>query len=150
MSTTDPLTRFEEEHRHALGELERLEQAADGLPEAEEPTEYLEVMRQVHIFLSTAVKEHNDNEERALFPLLGEDAPTGVFVEEHARLRDLEQRLGAALDGAHPVVESPAIAHALVDLLRSHIDREDTVLFPMARGLLGPDGLAKVARSLSV
>lgn len=149
MSTSDPLTRFEEEHQHALGELERLEQAADGLEDAEEPTEYLEIMRQVHTFLSTAVREHNENEERALFPLLGDEAPTGVFEEEHVRLRALERELREALDGPHPTESAPTIALALVDLLRGHIDREDNVLFPLARGLLGPEGLARVERILS-
>jgi hemerythrin-like domain-containing protein len=150
MPTSDPLTRFEDEHHHALAELDRLERAAEGLEDGEDPAEHLETMRQVHTFLSTAVREHNENEERALFPLLGDDAPTSVFVEEHARLRDLEGSLRAALDGEHPVVEAPVIAHALVDLLRAHIDREDHVLFPMSRQLLGSKGLATVARTLSM
>jgi hemerythrin-like domain-containing protein len=84
--TSDPLTRFEDEHHHALGELERLERAAEDLEDGEDPTEHLETMRQVHTFLSTAVREHNENEERALFPLLGDEAPTGVFEEEHVRV----------------------------------------------------------------
>jgi hemerythrin-like domain-containing protein len=32
-----------------------------------------------------------------------------------------------------------------VDLLRAHIQREDEVLFPLARELLGVEGLAKAA-----
>ena len=148
-SQPDPLIRFEDEHHHALGELERLERAAEGLEDGQDPAEHLETMRQIHTFLSTAVREHNENEERALFPLLGDDAPTGVFVDEHVQLRDLEHKLSTALDGQHPVVEATVIAHALVDLLRAHIDREDHVLFPMARQLLGNEGLAAVARILS-
>jgi hemerythrin-like domain-containing protein len=146
---SDPLTRFEDEHHHALGELERLERAAEGLEDGEDPTEHLETMRQVHTFLSTAVREHNENEERALFPLLGDEAPTGVFEEEHVRLRTLEHELSEALDGPHPTASAPMVALALVDLLRGHIDRENHVLFPMARGLLGPEGLARVERILS-
>ena len=146
---SDPLTRFEDEHHHALGELERLERAAEGLEDGEDSTEHLETMRQIHTFLSTAVREHNENEERALFPLLGDEAPTTVFEEEHVRLRGLERELREALDGPHPAERAPTIALALVDLLRGHIDRENHVLFPMARGLLGPEGLARVERILS-
>ena len=147
--SSDPLTRFEDEHHHALGELQRLERAAEGLEDGEDPVEHLETIRQVHTFLSTAVREHNENEERALFPLLGDEAPTGVFEEEHVQLRALERELHEALDSSHPAERAPTIALALVDLLRGHIDREDHVLFPMARGLLGPDGLARVERILS-
>ena len=146
---SDPLTRFEDEHHHALGELERLERAAEGLEDGEDSTEHLETMRQVHTFLSTAVREHNENEERALFPLLGDEAPTAVFEEEHVRLRALEHELREALDGPHPAERAPTIALALVGLLRGHIDRENHVLFPMARGLLGPEALARVQRILS-
>ena len=146
---SDPLTRFEDEHHHALGELERLERAAEGLEDGEDSTEHLETMRQVHTFLSTAVREHKENAERALFPLLCDEAPTAVFEEEHVRLRALEHELREALDGPHPAERAPTIALALVDLLRGHIDRENHVLFPMARGLLGPEGLARVERILS-
>ena len=146
---SDPLTRFEDEHHHALGELERLERAAEGLEDGEDSTEHLETMRQVHTFLSTAVREHNENEERALFPLLGDEAPTAVFEDEHLRLRALERELREALDGPHPAERAPTIALAVVDLLRGHIDRENHVLFPMARELLGPEGLARVERILS-
>jgi hemerythrin-like domain-containing protein len=41
-----------------------------------------------------------------------------------------------------------ATALAIVELLRAHITREDEVLFPMARTLLGAEGLAAVARRL--
>jgi hemerythrin-like domain-containing protein len=40
------------------------------------------------------------------------------------------------------------VAHALVDLLKAHIQREDDVLFPMARALLGAEGLARAAELL--
>ncbi len=143
-SHPDPLTRFEEEHQHALGQLERLESAAAGLEAGLDPAPHLAVMGEVHAFLSTAVRQHNENEEFALFPLLAEEAPTGVFEEEHKTLRRLETELSAALRGPAAATAAPRVAHALVELLRDHIEREDTVLFPMARGILGTEGLARV------
>ena len=80
--------------------------------------------------------------------LLGDDAPTALFIEEHATLRDFERQLGDALcaDDAADAVCEPA--REIVSLLRAHIQREDEVLFPMARGLLGAEGLAVVSRDL--
>jgi len=36
----------------------------------------------------------------------------------------------------------------IVQLLRSHISKEDNVLYPMARQFLGEEGLAEVARKV--
>jgi hemerythrin-like domain-containing protein len=148
----DPIQRFEEEHQHALGELERLEVAAlklaAGVPDDVAEVE-LEAARAAHEFLSTAVREHNENEEVALFSVLGDKAPTEPFVEDHVALRAMERRLSAAIE-AQDTAEVAAAGLAIVDVLRDHIDREDNALFPMARELLGPEGLLEVARRLDV
>jgi len=143
----DPFQRFEAEHQEALGQLDRLEVAARGLRARADHGAQFEVARAVHQFLIGAVRAHNDREERALFPLLGDEAPTGLFVEEHGTLRGLERELDAALQAAD-AERSAAAALALVDLLRAHIAREDVVLFPVARARLGDVGLRELARRL--
>jgi hemerythrin-like domain-containing protein len=42
----------------------------------------------------------------------------------------------------------PRIARGIVELLRAHIQREEEVLFPMARSLLGDEGLKVAAMRL--
>ena len=143
----DPLLRFAAEHREALSVLDRLEQAATGLRQGDEPEGQFAVAREAHAFLAGPVRVHNENEERALFPLLGPDAPTAVFVEEHQRLRELERELERALAEDDPLGAAD-VAVELVELLRAHIDREDTALFPLARERLGAEGLARVAAVL--
>ena len=135
--TGDPLHRFEAEHTEALLILAGLEAAADGLAAGDDVPSRLKAAREAHQFLSTAVRRHNDNEETALFPLLREQGPVALFIEEHVALRKLEDQLLAAIDGPDPA-----------GLLRAHIERENSVLFPMARVWLGEDGLAQVARHL--
>jgi len=143
----DPLVRFQAEHQEALAVLNRLEAAALSLRRAGDAGPYLAAALEAHAFLSTAVRAHNDNEERALFPLLGDDAPTAVFIEEHRRLRELEGELArVARTGDAPGTADVAIE--VVELLRAHIAREDEVLFPLAREHLGPSGLAQVAARL--
>jgi hemerythrin-like domain-containing protein len=127
---TDPIRRFEEEHEVAL--------AAQ-----------FAVVREVHGLLCGAVRQHNEDEERALFPALGDEAPLGPFLEEHQTLWQLEERLARALDHR----EAEEVAHVsleIVDLLGGHIRRENDVLFPMARTLLGADGLAAVMARLGL
>lgn len=158
---SDPIQRFEEEHQHALGVLAELEAAARGLaarspgdagagdPEgsSRETEAGFGAARAAHDFLSSAVREHNENEEIALFSLLGEDAPIEPFVEDHIALRSMERRLLDAIE-ARDAAEVAAAGLMIVEALRDHIDREDNLLFPMAREMLGPEGLREVGRRL--
>jgi len=143
----DPLGQFEIEHAHALAALASLETAALGLRAGEPAAPHLARAQEVHDFLASAVREHNEREERALFPLLGDAAPTAVFVDEHAELRSLERNLAAALHDANPD-RTADVALDLVALLRAHITRENDVLFPLARAILGPAGLVEVGHRL--
>lgn len=149
MRKTDPLRRLEAEHRDALAALARLEQAAAALEAGEAAAPHLAVAREVYDLLTTAVRRHNENEERALFPVLGEDAPTHFFEEDHRVLRSLEHQLAAALAAPDAATRVAPVARTIVDLLCGHIQREDEVLFPMARVLLGSEGLARVAARLA-
>lgn len=144
---TDPLGRLEAEHEVALAALERLEHAALELGANGPPEMHLAVAREVHALLAGAVREHNESEERALFPLLGSDAPLGPFLEEHQTLWRLEEHLARAIERREGA-QVADVSLEIVDLLRAHIRRENEVLFPMARAQLGPEGLAAVAREL--
>ncbi len=142
----DPLERFEAEHEDALAELNSLEAAALAL-DAGPSDEHFEMIRRVHAALAGAVREHNDNEELALFPLLGEAAPTEPFVEDHLALRTLERELIDAVE-RRDADKVASLSLTIVEKLRDHIERENTVLFPMAREILGSEGLREVARRL--
>lgn len=147
--SADPIRRFEQEHEVALAALARLERAAEALRNGEPVAAHLVTAREVHGLLCGAVRQHNEDEERALFPVLGEDAPLGPFLEEHGTLWKLEEDLVIAIDRADRERVSQ-VALEIVALLRTHIHRENEVLFPMARALLGPEGLAIVARNLDL
>jgi hemerythrin-like domain-containing protein len=146
--SADPLRQFEREHAEALEVLERLERAATALEEGGEPAQHLTEARAALDFIRSAVRRHNEAEERALFPFIEDALPAALFIEEHVRLRALEEALEAALAGGDPAREAVEPALELVALLRAHIDRENNVLFPAARALLGTDGLVMVARRL--
>ena len=148
MNTGDVLERFEAEHDDALEALERMEAAVFSLSSGASDTEVLATLREGQAYIATVLRRHNDEEERALFSVLGSRAPTGLFVAHHAALRGLQAELLGALEAAN-VRAAASVALSIVQLLRSHIDRENTALFPMARRLLGAEGLAEVARRLS-
>lgn len=127
------LARFEREHREALAMLDQLEAAAGALRERRPAADDLGTVRAVHEFLSTAVRQHNDDEERDLFPFLADAAVTEAFVQDHRRLRALERELAAALAAPDAAAAVPPVALELAALLRNHIHREDEGLFPLVR-----------------
>jgi hemerythrin-like domain-containing protein len=75
-------------------------------------------------------------------------APLSPFLDEHQILWRLESELGRAIDGMRPN-ETARLALEIVDMLRAHIQRENEVLLPKARRLLGPNGLVAVAKRLN-
>jgi hemerythrin-like domain-containing protein len=109
-----------------------------------------------HAFLEGEVREHFELEEEALFPILATRpplaaGPLAVMMAEHEEFRALLAELGAALRVADSERRAAVIGR-IVTLLRTHIDKEDHVLFPLAAQLLAPEELATVearARSLS-
>lgn len=108
-------------------------------------------------FLSNDVDQrHGAKEEQGLFPALrrhlpDEDGPVAVLLAEHQDLRGLQRHF---LEDAHrleadpeePRAQGSVLSNAATvhDLLGTHIDKEETVLFPMARGMLTPSDLSTV------
>ena len=95
-------------------------------------------------FLRTfADRCHHGKEEAELFPLLEsrglspDSGPTAVMRAEHVQGRELVGRIEAAIDAAARGNETAVRSFVgssleLVGLLRTHIQKEDHCLFPMA------------------
>ncbi|HHY93632.1 MAG TPA: hemerythrin [Firmicutes bacterium] len=100
---------------------------------------------------------HHGKEENILFPLLEQrgiprqGGPIGVMLAEHQQGRTYVRGMADALSadqttaGADHVDRAAVIsellkqARAYVDLIRAHIQKENTVLFPMAEKVLSED-----------
>lgn len=101
---------------------------------------------------------HHAKEEQHLFPAMvahgfaADAGPVAVMLHEHEQGRAAVRAIGEALPDAS-AGDSPAkerLAAALegyVSLLRSHIFKEDNVLFAMAEQVLPPDEQARIAAS---
>jgi len=99
-------------------------------------------------FLESDVVAHFRIEEDVLFPELSRnseiaDGPLRVMNAEHAAFRELLAAGKVARDsGVREGVT--ASARDLAGLLRSHIAKEDHVLFPMALDVLTDDQLSHI------
>jgi hemerythrin-like domain-containing protein len=128
MSTT--IDTLGSQHRTVLA---RLHEIAAAAPAAAPLPDFL-------AFLQSEVQEHFALEEDFLFPALARHAqlaqgPLAVMEAEHEEFRALVAELAVALRTGNAAAAAGA-ARDVVGLLRAHIDKEDHVLFPMARHVL--------------
>lgn len=160
MSGTDPIAALVEEHRQFLGRLDGFATELRGWLARPRiaPIEARSIVDYAEFLARDVDRWHARKEEEFLFPALGahlpvDAGPLATMIAEHELVRE-EQRVlalggrrlgsdGEALDALQGVVRAEERARTL---LTSHIEKEDQVLFPMARSLLSEDEMARVAR----
>lgn len=100
-----------------------------------------------------ADKCHHGKEEGLLFPALvtadvqEAGAPLAELLREHEEGREWIAAMSAAID---PVLNRDAFiraAQGYTELLRSHIEKENHVLFPMAERVLSPELLESLYKA---
>jgi hemerythrin-like domain-containing protein len=111
-------------------------------------------IKDIHDFIGFlkefADKCHHGKEEGLLFPAMvgagvpDRDGPIGVMLAEHAQgrklIRDMEESISTGVDRA----KLAQAAGGYASLLRNHIQKENTVLFPMAERVLTETQLVKL------
>jgi hemerythrin-like domain-containing protein len=136
-----PTEVLKEEHRRVLEKLEAMEGLFKHLDQKESIAPKL---TELTSFFKTDFWVHFDKEERALFPEFDNFMPRGagplaVMLEEHEVLRNTNEVMQEAIarylgpaDSAETrrtIVESGT---HFIEFLRSHINKEDHILFSMA------------------
>ncbi len=124
------------EHRTILGVLDAID-AELARPGALRPDFWRRAAEFIALF---ADRCHHGKEEDLLFPALEaagmpRGGPTDVMRHEHVEGRELTRRLREAAAAGDAAAVRTA-ARAYVDLLRQHIEKEDEILFMMARRFL--------------
>jgi hemerythrin-like domain-containing protein len=151
-----PADVLSQEHRIIEGKLDELEQQLRSI-RAGEPFPRAFFDAALDFFRNFADGCHHAKEENLLFPRMKErgvpqhGGPIGVMLAEHDQgrgyLKAVRENLDAAQQG------SPQALHAVLEnagnyivMLRQHIQKEDNILFRMARMILEPDDVAELTR----
>ena len=117
----------------------------------------LDDLRELRREIQGEVLSHFREEEQALFPVLGRhigsaSGPIAMLMEEHAIFRQLElqfEEAVAALEAGHGDGWEEMVcdaANSISHLLPPHIEKEESVLFPMATDVLSADEWDQVRR----
>lgn len=137
-----------EDHKAILSALDLLEKMlAKRTSEAEEIVEFQGFIGFLKEF---ADKCHHGKEEGMLFPAMiaagvpDRGGPVGVMMAEHIQGRGYISSMSEALEGEYDRPKLENAARDYIALLRAHIAKEDTILFPMADRVIQDQELEKL------
>jgi hemerythrin-like domain-containing protein len=144
------------EHEHGLVQLGFLDDATQRIVERGFSEEDLGMIKKSVEFISKEIREHNENEEKNLFPLmenhLTQSGPTYIMRSEH---RILWGKMDLLMNCVNSVesdkmnksnfIKLRENALEIINLLKEHINKENSVLFPMAERVLSKPELKSLA-----
>jgi hemerythrin-like domain-containing protein len=142
------------EHRLIEQVLGSLETFADNLAKGAD-AERETVREYAEFFRNFADKCHHGKEEDRLFVKMGEFGfprdfgPIAVMLSDHAEGRTHVRAIAAVGEGSGPLSEEErnsviANAQGYIPLLRSHIMKEDNILYPMALQAVPPSEMERL------
>ena len=145
---THPIETLMSEHRT----IEKVLDAVEAAARKDVPSSFYE--RVLDFLAKYADGCHHAKEEDRLFPVLEqhgiprEGGPIGVMCAEHVLGRNHVKAMRACLE-ASDVEGLRRESLGYVGLLRQHIQKEDTILFTMARDVLTPDEVTRLEREFA-
>jgi hemerythrin-like domain-containing protein len=148
----NPIEKLMAEHQNIIKGLDLLERGAAQLEKGDEVSPAF-FNNMVDFIRDYADKYHHAKEENILFVRMSEIGfspemgPVGVMLNEHSQGRSYVSELAKAIEryAAGDGTAIPDIvrnARGYANLLRLHIHKEDTILYPMAENALGETGIA--------
>ena len=149
MKCTDLLTK---EHKVILRALDILDHMAARIAE-NQPVPVADVETILRFLRAFADNQHQAKEESALFPELlrtsaANEPPLRQMVFEHDQERSLVEGLEDSLRTKQGK-EFVHFANRLTGLIRTHIHKEDHILFPIAERCLSPEQDERVTAELN-
>ncbi|MBI4547911.1 MAG: hemerythrin domain-containing protein [Ignavibacteriae bacterium] len=141
----DPIHILMREHEQASQALAQLENAVLSIDQTGFSVEAFEQIGKAIRFIGTTFREHDKKEERYLFNLL-EKHQAGLTQDYRREHRELWSAIDLLMSCVRDVElgrlhglslrELIQTSKLVVELLRAHIRKENTILFPMVKELL--------------
>jgi hemerythrin-like domain-containing protein len=147
-SVSDPFSVLMQEHHSAVKQLSQLEQAVNSINAEGFTRQAFESIAEAIRFFEDEFRKHDRKEEQFLFPLLEKHEPgiTREYRNEHRELWSAFHHLLSCVNDVEDgrlrgssrqeLVET---ATRIVQLLRTHIVNENTVLFVKAKKLFSEE-----------
>lgn len=145
-----PIKILEKEHEKILENIDMLEKSISkirkGKSFADIKAEMPKLEKASHVFEEAEL--HHKREEDVLFPLMekkGIDGPPSMMRMEHVELRKRKQGLKNAVMNAKKMSYGEFTSKVeengdfIISVLREHINKENTILYPMSMEVISED-----------
>ena len=150
-----PIKDLKMEHDAVQMTLKILDKICQGIEKSGEIIDLQHLGELLEFFKVFVDKCHHGKEEELLFPALEnvgvsrEGGPIGVLLHEHQQGREYVQNMNETLSqytkgNRKAVAEFVKTAKGYISLLNQHIDKENSVLFPLAEKHLSEQAQAKL------
>ncbi len=146
----DLISQLRQEHQDYVFKLSTLAEVIEGIRINGRGDYFIETVDGLLGAFTTELDEHARREEEFLFPRIVErvpDSPIPVMLEEHERIRQESGEFGrwyvqwrAGEDNTFEQWANAAIA--LRGAFSTHMQKENLIVFPLAKRILTPDELA--------
>jgi len=155
---TSPIGILLEEHKMIQQIAEKLAILTEKVLRTEIPESAVEELSQLKHFVDELLEaeKHYLREENALFPVLekhGISEPPAIMWMEHNQLREEKKRLKALIENVTKMSfsdfkrELGELTKSVVNVLNSHIYKENNILFPIAQRVVTEEEWATVRES---
>jgi hemerythrin-like domain-containing protein len=158
MQSADPLDLLKSEHTELLLELKKIASAAASIQDNGFSAQAFQQIADTTRRIDSRARRHGDIEDHYLFPLLEKhsgESPVTVRHERREMWRVFNELLKAVKDvedgriHGTTVRELLQLAHTVDEEFRHHFEKEDTVIFPLARRLLTPTEYAQLTKDVT-
>ncbi|MBI3193659.1 MAG: hemerythrin domain-containing protein [Ignavibacteriae bacterium] len=157
MHVSDPIEILIKEHEEGTHYLQQLHIASMYISQSGFSFDAFMKLGEAIRFIDNELRTHNEKEEQYLFPLLERHVgnPVRTMLEEHRELWKLFARIRQCVEDieegriyATTVKELVVASDQLYELLLNHINKENEVLFPMAKAMLTQEEYEQLKESL--
>ena len=154
----DPILILMKEHEEGLRYLKQLKEAAEQIKTNGFSFEAFENLAQAIRYIDIEIRRHNENEEKYLFPLMERhlNGSSEVMRSEHRELWRAFNSLRTCVKDvedmkiyATTIRDLVRCSESIVELLTSHITKENDVLFPMAIRILTKEEYRQLAAEIA-
>jgi len=145
MHSDDPIDTLIKQHEEAIELLGRIEEAVASIHDSGFSAKAFAQIADAVELIGLKVRQHCEKEEQYLFPLLEghvKDAPGRLRIERREIWHAFNDLVGSVKDVEDGRIHGTTmreliqLAHIVVERFKSHIEKENTMLFPMAKRLL--------------
>lgn len=143
------MTDLQNDHDAILMALDVFSKILDSLQKENNPDPD-ELLDFLDFLMEFADKCHHGKEEGILFPAMiaagvpDRGGPIGVMMAEHIQGRGYIHDMSEALEVPEDYKKFDIAGRAYIALLREHIQKENSVLFPMADRVISPEQLESI------